>query len=65
MGRNPKLRVNFDSDVQYLLRLKHAIEEDDGYPPEFKQEAVSQIVKLQRLFMDAPPRKEAETTKAS
>lgn len=60
MARLPKLRVNFDSDIQYLLRLKHSLEEDKGYPAKFREQAVSKIVELQRLFTDAPQRSNKE-----
>ena len=58
MTRNPKLRVNFDADMQYLLRLKHAVEEDEGYPREFRNELVDHIVRMQRVLMNAPVRME-------
>lgn len=56
MARLPKLRLNFDSDIQYFLRLKHAVEEDKGYPAPFREKVVTKIVELQRLLTDAPPR---------
>lgn len=57
MGRNPKIRINFDSDVQYLLRLKHALEEDKDYPQDFKDAACSQIQTLTFTLMKAPPKR--------
>lgn len=58
MARLPKIRINFDSDVQYLLRLKHALEEDRGYPAEFRLEVISLIIEMQRLLTAAPIRRE-------
>lgn len=60
MGRNPKLRINFDSDVQYLLRLKHALEEDKSYPEDYREEVCGKVVELTRTLLAAPPRKEAK-----
>jgi hypothetical protein len=57
MSRPPKLRLNFDSDVQYFLRLKHSLEEDTAYPQEFREQVVSLIVQMQRLLTNAPPRR--------
>lgn len=58
MARLPKIRLNFDSDVQYLLRLKHSLEEDTGYPSAFRDEVVSEIQRMTKLLMSAPPRRE-------
>lgn len=58
MARNPKLRLNFDSDVQYLLRMKYALEEDPAWPTEFKEEVVTMIVEITRMLSLAPKRKE-------
>lgn len=57
MSRPPKLRLNFDSDVLFLLRMKHALEEDTSWPQEFRDNVISHIVSLQRLLTNAPPRK--------
>ena len=57
MGRNPKIRLNFDSDVQYLLRLKHAVEEDKGYPQEYRNQLCSAIQSMVGLLLKAPPKK--------
>lgn len=57
MSRPPKLRLNFDADVQYFLRMKHALEEDDSWPKEFREQVISHLVAMQRLLTNAPPRK--------
>jgi hypothetical protein len=57
MARNPKMRLNFDADVQYLLRMKHALEEDPDWPQEFREKVISQIVAMQLLLTNAPPRR--------
>ena len=55
MGRNPKLRVSYDSDAQYMLRLKHAIECDSDRDIEWRKEAISKLQDLIEIFIQAPP----------
>lgn len=55
MGRNPKLRVSYDSDAQYMLRLKHAIEFDSGRDVEWRKEAINLLQQLIEIFIQAPP----------
>jgi hypothetical protein len=57
MARTPKLRVNFDSDVQYLLRMKHAIEEDSKWSKEFKEDSVVKIMDLVHHLMKGDVKK--------
>lgn len=54
MGRNPKIRINFDGDVQYLLRLKHALDEDREWPREYLNEVTSHVQSLIFVLMKAP-----------
>lgn len=69
MARTPKLRINFESDVQYLLRLKHAIEDDiagkkddetgeilGGWPAEWADSICRDIAALSMRLMQRPPK---------
>ena len=55
MGRNPKLRVSYDADAQYMLRLKHAIECDSNRDMKWRIEAISLLQQLIEVFIQAPP----------
>lgn len=54
MGRQPKIRVSYDHDAQYLLRLKHAIENDHSRPLDWRQEVMSMLQELIEAFIQAP-----------
>lgn len=63
MARLPKLRINFDLDVQYLFRLKQSIEEDPKWSEEFRDILTKEIFKLITLIMS--PRISDEIEKVS
>ena len=65
MGRNVKIRASYDHDAQYLLRLKHAIENDHARPVEWRVEVMGQLQELIEAFIQAPNRKSEEIKKAS
>lgn len=65
MGRNVKIRVSYDHDAQYLLRLKNAIENDHARPLEWRVEVMGQLQELIEAFIQAPNRKSEEIKKAS
>lgn len=54
MARTPKLRIHFESDVAYLLRLKQAIEDDDQWPVEWKESICIDLQKLALRLMAKP-----------
>jgi hypothetical protein len=54
MGAKPKIRVSYDHDAQYLLRLKQAIESDHSRPLSWRQEVISQLQELIEAFIQAP-----------
>lgn len=57
MGRKPKLRVSFYDDVQYLLRLAHALERDTGLPKAWRMAMSNKCHSLAQEFMSAPERR--------
>lgn len=54
MGRNPKIRVHYNADATYLIRLAHAIEMDTGRPLAWREDMISRLQLLARAFLDAP-----------
>lgn len=54
MARTPKLRINFEADVAYLLRLKQAVEDDEEWPQEWKDRAIPLIGDLALFLMNKP-----------
>ena len=54
MGRNPKLRVSYDADAQYLLRLKQAVEHDNLRPVGWRSGVMTQLQELIETFISAP-----------
>lgn len=52
MARQPKLRVSFSGDHAYLTRLASAIERDPQRTPEWKRQALVNIIALQTLFLE-------------
>jgi hypothetical protein len=54
MGRNVKIRVSYDHDLQFLLRLKRAVEDDNNRPVDWRSEVMTQLQGLIELFVQAP-----------
>lgn len=54
MGRNPKIRVSYDHDAQYLLRLKTAVEHDNLRPGPWRSSIMTMIQELIEAFIQAP-----------
>lgn len=54
VGRNPKLRVSYDSDAQYLLRLKQAVEHDKLRSVSWRSGVMTQLQELIESFISAP-----------
>ena len=65
MGRNVKIRVSYDHDAQFLLRLKSAIENDHARPMEWRIEVMGMLQELIEAFIQAPNAKTSEIKKAS
>lgn len=54
MPRNPKVRVSYNADTAYLLRLQHAVEMDRKRPLVWRQAVISQLQALAQTLMNAP-----------
>lgn len=54
MGRQPKIRVSYHNDAQFLMRLIHAVERDDIRPLPWRQARIAELQKLATEFLNAP-----------
>jgi hypothetical protein len=61
MGRNVKIRVSYDHDAQFLLRLKSAIENDHARPLDWRIEVMGMLQELIEAFIQAPNPKVSST----
>ena len=61
MGRNVKIRVSYDHDAQFLIRLKNAVEHDHLRPLEWRIEVMGQLQELIEAFIQAPNPKSSQT----
>ena len=60
MGRNVKIRTSYYHDLQYMMRLKKAVEEDNTRPSAWRSEVMSSLQQLIESLVQAP-----EPTKAA
>ncbi len=58
MGRNPKIRVSYNDDAQYFIRLADAMERDTARPIQWRRPIIGQLNDLAAKFLKAPDRKE-------
>jgi hypothetical protein len=58
MGRRPKIRASFYNDVQFLLRLEHALEIDSSLEKAWRDLAAEKCHDLATFLMAAPERRE-------
>ena len=53
MGRKPKIRVNFNSDSSYLLRLASAVAEDTSLDADWRTDTASRCQALAAHLLTA------------
>jgi len=51
MGRKVQIRVSYQADAGYLMRLAQAIELDTKRPPEWKRTAIGYINSIAVMFL--------------
>jgi hypothetical protein len=54
MGRQPKIRVSYYNDAQFMLRLIHAIERDEARPLKWRQAMIAKLQIIASDFMNVP-----------
>lgn len=63
MPRLPAIRVSYQNDANYLLRLVDAIERDTKRPIPWRKKMISQVKALALEFINAPEAGPVEVTK--
>lgn len=58
MPRQPKIRVSYNDDAQYFLRLSNALERDKARPMKWRRKMIGVLQDLAGEFLKAPPRTE-------
>ncbi len=54
MGRNVKIRASYDNDMQFMLRLKKAVEEDYARDKDWRGEVMGALQGVIELLVAAP-----------
>lgn len=65
MPRLPAIRVSYQNDANYLLRLVDAIERDTKRPIPWRKKMISQVKALALEFINAPEAGSVEMKKES
>ncbi len=55
MGRNPKIRVSYNDDAQFFIRLSKALEGDKTRPVRWRRKMIGKLNDLAGEFLKAPP----------
>jgi len=63
MPRLPAIRVSYQNDANYLLRLVDAIERDTKRPIPWRKKMISQVKALALEFINAPEAGSVEVVK--
>jgi len=64
MARKVSIRVSYNSDARYMLRLKEAVEKDKR-DPEFSRNASSLLQDLAKLLIVGPTIEKSKKAKSS
>lgn len=61
MGRKPKIRVSYQNDAGYLVRLAQAIERDDQLDKKHKAELIGLLTSASSLMLKVTSERMAES----
>lgn len=65
MPKQPRIRINYLADSQYLLRLVHALESDTARSVEWRRETIELVQTLAYRFLETRGKENEEEVKTT